>query len=84
MFDVTDRKSFTDLKMWMEEIRTVVGNKLIKILLANKNDLAESGEKEKQVTEQEIIDFCLENDLEFKYTSALTGFNVKSSFNWLI
>lgn len=45
MFDVTDRKTFVDLKMWIEEVRKIVGNKLSKVLLANKIDLVESGEK---------------------------------------
>jgi GTPase SAR1 family protein len=43
MFDLTDRKSFIDLKNWIEELKKVISTRLQKILLANKYDLVESG-----------------------------------------
>lgn len=63
MFDVTDRKSFLNLRMWIAELRKIVDGKLTKIVLANKIDLTESGERSRQVSEEEMIDFCEDNGL---------------------
>ena len=57
---------------------------MCKIVVGNKLDLVESGEKERKVSEKDIVDFCLKNSLTYKYASALTGLNVEESFNDLI
>ena len=53
MFDLTDRKSFEDLRLWLRgvkaEIRTT---KMPKIIIANKLDLVETGQKERAVAEK--------------------------------
>jgi GTPase SAR1 family protein len=46
MFDLTDSKSFQDLKMWLKEIKhEIKKSKIPKIIIANKYDLIESGQK---------------------------------------
>ncbi len=47
------------------------------MLIANKLDLIESGEKPRMVSESEIIDFCLKHSVAYKYTSAVSGFNIQ-------
>ena len=39
MFDVTDRRSFEDLKMWLDQIKDEIKDKLPKLIIANKVDL---------------------------------------------
>ena len=51
------------------------------MIIANKMDLVESGQKKRAVSEKEIIDFCVEQNLSFKETSAKTGYNVRETFN---
>lgn len=77
MFDITERKSFEDLKMWLAQIKQQIKDKMPKIIIANKLDLVDSGQKARAVSEKEIVDFCVEHNLSFKETSAKTGHNVR-------
>lgn len=53
MFDMTEGKSFQDLRMWLKEIKNEIKtSKIPKIIIANKYDLVESGQKERAVTEK--------------------------------
>lgn len=46
MFDLTDRKSFEDLRLWLKEIKLEVkSSKMPKIIIANKIDLIETGQR---------------------------------------
>jgi small GTP-binding protein len=45
MFDITERKSFEDLKLWLQEIKNEIRSKMPKIIIANKFDLVESGQR---------------------------------------
>ena len=56
---MTNRKSFEDLRMWLHEIKDQIKDKMPKMIIANKQDLVESGEKVRGVSEKEIIDFCV-------------------------
>ena len=42
MFDITERKSFEDLRMWLKQIKQEIQDKMPKIIIANKLDLVES------------------------------------------
>lgn len=50
MFDVTERRSFEDLRMWLNEIKDDIKDKMPKIIIANKLDLVESGQKPRVVS----------------------------------
>jgi len=50
MFDITERKSFEDLKVWLNEIKKEIKDKLPKMIIANKIDLVESGQKKRAVS----------------------------------
>jgi len=43
IFDITNRKSFEDLKMWLHEIKDQIKDRMPKMIIANKQDLVESG-----------------------------------------
>lgn len=49
MFDVTEKKSFEDLKMWLKQIKDEIKDKMPKIIIANKIDLVESGQKARAI-----------------------------------
>lgn len=85
MFDMTERKSFQDLKVWLSEIKNEIKtSKIPKIIIANKYDLVESGQRERAVSEKELVDFCVEHSLDFRETSAVTGHNVRETFSEFI
>ena len=78
MFDLTDRKSFDDLRLWLREVKAEIrSSKMPKIIIANKTDLVETGQKERAVSEKELVDFCVDHGLNFRETSAVTGTNVR-------
>lgn len=52
MFDITERKSFEDLRMWLKQIKQEIQDKMPKIIIANKFDLVESGQKARAVSEK--------------------------------
>ena len=70
--------------MWLKQIKEEIKDRMPKIILANKCDLVDSGQKPRAVSQQEIVDFCVEHNLSFKETSAKTGKNVKQTFNQFI
>ena len=76
MFDVTDRKTFEHLKDWNEEVNVRTGSKMQKIVIGNKVDLVETGQRKREVLESEITDFCVENSITYMITSAITGSNI--------
>lgn len=65
MFDLTDAGSFSSLEHWVRELDRRGDPKLQKVIIANKLDLVESGERERKVSEQEIVDFCMKHSLSF-------------------
>lgn len=91
LYDCTDHKSFENIRIWMNEIRTNVHESIPVVLIANKIDLraqnsnsinTEQGKELAKSLEKEYF----ENKLEVPYieTSAKTGEHVDSAFNQLI
>jgi len=61
LYDITDRKSFDNVSIWVNSIKEAIeGNesKYAIILIGNKLDLVEEEKKERQVTEEEAKDAC--------------------------
>lgn len=52
MFDLTDPESFRNLEGWLQEIEKRATAKFCKIVIANKIDMVESGEKPRMVSEK--------------------------------
>jgi GTPase SAR1 family protein len=80
MFDLTDGESFRNLEGWFREVERFSTKHFCKMVIANKLDLVESGEKPRMVAEKEIIDFCLKHSVTYKCTSAVSGLNIHESF----
>ncbi|MFX1336995.1 MAG: Rab family GTPase [Promethearchaeota archaeon] len=78
VFDLTNPKSFDDLRNWYKDIQRHVDieEQLIGFILGNKSDKVE----DRKVTKQQATALAEELNLEYIETSALTGDNVKESF----
>lgn len=80
VYDVTNKASFDDVKLWMTQIRQHIpeGNAMI-FLVGNKIDLEAEGLK--QVTTEEVEAFASSINANFTEASAITGENVETIFN---
>ena len=79
VFAVNDRESFDHISYWINiiEEKTDFKKKVI-ILVGNKIDL-----QEREVTNEEAVNFAKEKDIKYFETSAKTGFGIKESFKQL-
>ena len=77
VYAIDSKESFTNLEMWLNEIKTK-GNPEVKIfLIGNKSDL----EDKRKVSHEEGEQFFKDNQLDlFLETSAKTGFNAQEVF----
>lgn len=78
IFDLTNRESFESIKKWINEFRLY--NNLYTyniIIIGNKCDISK---KEWDINEEEIINICKEQNIEYILTSAITGENINLAF----
>ena len=81
VYDITNRKSFEEIKNYYNQNIKEQCKKNIKIiLLGNKTDL----EDQRQVSSEEGASFALENNYIFMETSCLKNTNVANAFETLI
>lgn len=78
VFDLTNPKSYDDLRNWYNDIKRHVHieEQLIGFILGNKSDKIE----ERKITKKQATSLANELNLEYIETSALTGDNIKESF----
>ena len=78
VFDLTNKKSFNNIKNWIEDVKYKSDPKIKKIIVGNKSDL-----KDKRKVSKEDIKSITE---KYKYieVSALNGNNVEKAFDNLI
>lgn len=79
-YDITNRKSFTNLGQWLKEFRNMADSDAITILIGNKCDLVHL----RAVTVEEGKQFAEQNGLLFLETSALDNTNVGEAFYTLL
>ena len=72
-FDLSNRKSFSNLDFYLEEIRNRCGSDMPVIIIGNKSDLTRA------VTEEEVEKYCKDNDVEFLNISVKDNINVFES-----
>ena len=80
VFDVTSKKSFDNLNMWLDEIKDNFSNPPL-VLLGNKTD------KDKynwQVSQEEIDNFSKQRNIKYYETSAKANKGINESFNYLV
>ena len=81
VYDITNRKSFDEVKdYYNENIKEKCKKKIKVILLGNKTDL----EDQRKVQPEEGAGLALENDYIFMETSCLKNTNVSDAFETLI
>jgi len=84
VFDVCERETFTNIKIWYEELKEFLGNNNVPIIIVgNKIDLSDQKKVQYQEGMALVDELARENtDSSFSYieTSALTGENIETSF----
>lgn len=76
VYDITRRSTFDNLVRWLEDLRDVAYNKMVVLLIGNKDDLS----AEREVSTEEGEQFASKNNLLFFETSAKTGHNIGEAF----
>merc|ERR1711998_590506 len=76
VFDVTDGESFEKVKMWVKELRKMVGRDIAIAIAGNKSDL----ERNRQVTTEEGQSYAAEVDASYFNTSAKLNRGIDEAF----
>lgn len=80
VFDLTDQKSFNDLKnIWLNDVNDYAEKNIQIVIVGNKLDLIE----ERKVTESQVINFCREKGYKYIEASAKEGTNILRIFEEL-
>lgn len=80
IYDITERKSFDDIKHWVEQITENTGNeKIVKYLVGNKSDK----EKDRAVTRSEGQNLAKEFNIKYFECSAKLGDSINDIFTQL-
>jgi len=77
LYDVTNRKSFQNIKEWINSAKEVNDKQVINFIVGNKIDLANS----RQVSSEEALKYAIENEMGYFETSAKEDENVNEAFN---
>ena len=76
VYDVTQYKTFINLKKWLEDVYFIsASQELLLYVVGNKNDL-----RGREVPNDEAEDFCKENNLEYIECSAKNDNNIDKIF----
>ena len=80
IYDITDKKTFENVRNWVKQIKEEVSDKVCIILVANKID----AEDKRVVSTEEGEKMAAEYDMMFFECSAKTGNNIDNAFNQLV
>ena len=80
IYDVTNRKTYDNIKKWLNQIRDEASNRISIILVANKIDCEDT----RQVTKEEGEALAKASNLPIFEASAKDSINVNESFQFLI
>jgi small GTP-binding protein len=75
-YDITSRKSFSNVKSWIEECKNLSSKNVLIVLVGNKTDLS----NQREVETDEGRELADQNGILFFETSAKTGENVDEVF----
>ena len=78
VFDITNRKSFEDLNMWIDDINNAT-DKVSIILFGNKCDL-----QNRKISKEEAEKFAKKNNIPYIETSAKLKLNINEAFSILV
>lgn len=80
VFDISNRKSFDDIGVWVQEFRNVAGENTVVLLVGNKVDL----EEKRVVSKEEAEEWAKKNSCIYCETSARNGEGIKPLFTLLV
>jgi len=80
VYDVTNKKTFSNLQQWLAEVNEFNGADLPKLLVGNKSDL----DDRRQVEESAAAQFAAEKGLAYIETSAIDSANIREAFLTLV
>lgn len=75
-YDITSRRSFDNLGVWLQQVKDFTDSKIVTILVGNKCDLSHL----RTVPKEEAQKFADKNKIYFIETSALDTTNVEEAF----
>ena len=79
VFDLSNKKSFDSLNLWLGEINNSDINKnYVKMLIGSKSDF-----KQKEVDKETAKKFAEENNMKYLEVSAKDGINIESMFEMM-
>lgn len=87
VFDLTDEDSFRNINFWISDIEKHAPEKIVKILVGNKVDLAQidsmkdSIDNRREVSYEAASNFALDNKMFYYECSAKTGENINEVFH---
>jgi small GTP-binding protein len=76
VFDLTNKKSFNDLSIWLNKVRKFCVPDASVTLVGNKSDLVD----QRVVSQDEAENFAQENQLQYLETSAREDQNIQEAF----
>lgn len=76
VYDVTNRDSFDNVRIWMQEIEKFASENVNKLLVGNKSDL----EEQREVTYDEGVELAKKFDIPFLEVSAKNALHVDDTF----
>ena len=76
VFDLSERKTFDQVNMWLNEVHSLCDPNAICILVGNKSDLVDS----RIISVSEAETYAQRRNLTYLETSALSGENVRNAF----
>lgn len=79
-YDITDKDSWTRVRVWLRELQKVVGDNITVVVVGNKCDL----ERERKVNKKEVDDWCSENNCIHILASAKLGIRVQEAYQQLV
>ena len=80
IYDVTNIKSYENIKKWINEIKEEISEKVSIVLIANKID----NEPERKISREQGEKLAKDNDVTFFEASAKTGEGVNESIFYLV
>ena len=80
VYDITDKESFSKVRVWLRELHQVVGENIAVVVVGNKCDL----ERERKVRKDEAENWCLENGCAHFLCSAKLGMKVADAYQTVV
>jgi small GTP-binding protein len=78
-YDITNRKSFTNIDEWLKKSKLSINKNTCIILCGNKSDL----ETERQVDKNEAVNYADKNNMCFIESSAKNNLNIEEIFEYI-